>query len=195
MKLIEIQRPTRSALLEEFKHNDTGYLTEDLISIVFSHFDDHWQPLYENGNETVIATCNLFNETLVDKSKTYADLKKAVEDFIQAKKANPLAAYGKSDTRFITQGNLAGYVPKLAHAHVTQDLSIFYTLDGSNPRVIKLYGVFSHADSGTGNTPNMKRQVSLGKRMAGQTFTIQPNTDRAPKTAEPAQNNKKKPKR
>ena len=193
MKLFEIQRPTRSALLEAFKQNDTGYLTEDLISIVLSHFDDQWQQINEDNSPLIVQFAPLFNETLADKSKTYPDLKQVVDAFVKAKTENPLAAFGKSDKRFSGNGNLIGYVPKLAHAHLYHDLSIFYTLDGLNPRVLRVYGLFSHDDSGTGNPPNIKRQNNLGKRLAQQTFP-QPTTP-APTATTATQNNKKKPKR
>ena len=192
MKLFEIQRPTRAALLEQFKQNDTGYLTEDLISIVLSHFDDQWQQINEDNNSIVVQLAPLFNETLADKTKTYPDLKSVVDAFVKSKTENPLAAFGKSDKRFSGNGNLIGYVPKLAHAHLYHDLSIFYTLDGMNPRVLRLYGLFSHDDSGTGTPANIKRQHNLGKRLAQQTFP-EPTVAAQP----PAQqtNNKKKPKR
>ena len=58
----------------------------------------------------------------------------------------------------------------LGPAHLTQDISVFYTIEGRNPTVIKLFGVFSHADSGTGTPSNIKRQQAVGKQMKNQVF-------------------------
>ncbi len=93
-----------------------------------------------------------------------------IADFKRAKMENPMQPYGKNDTRMIATGPLGRAVPGLRHVHLTQDLSLFYTLGGSNPHVFDLYGIYSHNESGTGNSQNIKVQKNLGKRLANQSF-------------------------
>lgn len=87
-------------------------------------------------------------------------------DFYKAKTENKLAPFGGSDKLFKGYGHFAG----LRHAHLTQDLSIVYSLNGSNPTVIDLYGIFSHGELGTGQPANMNRQKSIAKKFGNMTF-------------------------
>jgi hypothetical protein len=59
-------------------------------------------------------------------------------------------------------------VPKLRHVHLTRDFSLFYSVDGRDPTVIKLYGVFDHKQSGTGTPSNINRQKNLAKQLGNQ---------------------------
>lgn len=95
-----------------------------------------------------------------------------VKDFRQFKSANPLAAYGKSDKSSASDGNFNQEVPKIRHAHLTHDVSIWYTISGKNPNIIRLYGVFSHDESGTGQPPARNVQRKLAKKMAKQQFNV-----------------------
>jgi hypothetical protein len=57
-------------------------------------------------------------------------------------------------------------MPKARKAHLSSDMSIVYELSGRNPTTIKLYGVFTHAQLGTGQPPNIKIQQNMAKRLA-----------------------------
>lgn len=108
--------------------------------------------------------------TLAKWGKGNPVLVEKLADFKRTKSANPMQPFGKNDTRMVAASPLGQAVPGLRHAHLTQDLSIFYTLQGANPHVFHLYGIYSHSESGTSNTANIKTQKNLGKRLANQSF-------------------------
>ena len=165
--------------------NKSGYLTEDLDQILQAHSLNEWsdpvsidefvslleaQMPQQGGQKVAVQTCKLFLQSLEAKKRENPLVSQKLADFLAFKQANPMQQYGGSDTTFITTGPLGRAVPKLRHAHITQDLSIFYTMGGANPIVFQLYGIFSHKDSGTGNAPNAKQQKNLGKQLSNQTF-------------------------
>ena len=113
----------------------------------------------------VYEICPLFVETINSTKARLPNIIEMVKDFRQFKSANPLAAYGKSDKSSSPDGNFNAEVPKIRHAHLTHDISIWYTISGKNPNVIRLYGIFSHDESGTG-------QRKLAKKMAKQQFKV-----------------------
>ena len=117
---------------------------------------------------TVFRTSSIFADSFVRAVKREPRVAQRLLDFRKSKTQDPLAPFGKSDTSL--SAPFGSLVPKLRHAHLTQDTSVFYTLDGTDPREIKLYGVFNHAESGTGDTPNIRRQNALAKTLKGQTF-------------------------
>jgi hypothetical protein len=108
--------------------------------------------------------------TLAKWAVNVPNLADKIAEFKQTKSQNPMQPYGKNDTRLIATAPLGRAVPGLRHAHLTQDLSIFYTLGGANPHVFNLFGIYSHNESGTGNSQNIKVQKNLGKRLANQSF-------------------------
>ena len=102
-----------------------------------------------------------FHSTLV----TYAAFAKKVSDFIQLKLENPTQRYGSSDTRFIPDGYLGQL--KVSHAHVSQDVSILYRIAGT-PTKLFILGLYSHKETGTGTTPNNKKQKSMATKFKNQ---------------------------
>jgi hypothetical protein len=82
-----------------------------------------------------------------------------------------MAPFGSRDGMFAGGGNFTAAVPKLRHAHMTHDVSVFYRLSGANPTVIDLFGFFSHDESGTGQPANIKKQKSLAKSLSNQDFS------------------------
>lgn len=123
------------------------------------------------GEKVVFQTCEFFKNTFQEKAGENPVVKQKFDDFVKYKTENPMSSFGSSDEPYTGKGPLAKAVPGLKHAHVTRDISIMYTLSGNNPRVIRLFGIVSHADSGTGTPANIKKQQSLGKRLANQTFS------------------------
>jgi len=112
----------------------------------------------------------LFVETFRQKIANNPAVAKKFEEFKDSKINNPLQNYGSRDYPMIGQGPIGKQIPGIRHAHLTQDISVFYTIEGRNPTKIKLYGLFGHADSGTGNPSNIKRQQTLGKQFKNQEF-------------------------
>lgn len=88
--------------------------------------------------------------------------------FMDVKRANPTQPFGSSDTPFTGGGKFQKAVPGLRHAHLTQDLSVVYRVDGNN---IYLYGFFTHQELGTGTPGNIRRQDSMADRFSNVTFT------------------------
>ena len=119
--------------------------------------------------EVIFRTCEEFARTYQEKIQSYPQLEEKFEEFQQFKAQNPTQSYGGSDTPFVSGGPLARAVPKLKHAHLTQDISVLYTLSG-RPATFYLYGIYTHKESGTGTPQNIKVQKSLGKRLSNQQF-------------------------
>ena len=117
-----------------------------------------------------IRQCPLFKETasrfLIDGSATL----KSFENFIKTKVENPIAPYGSSDKSNPAGTPMATEVPKIRHAHLTRDLSIFYTISGANPSELKLYAILTHDEAGTGQPVNYKKQKGIARKMANQDF-------------------------
>lgn len=90
-----------------------------------------------------------------------------IRDFMDTKRNNPLSPYGSSDKRFSSGGNYSGVVPGLAHAHVTPDLSVVYRVEGGT---VYLYGVYSHADLGTGTPSKQAKQQSMAGKFSRMNF-------------------------
>jgi hypothetical protein len=88
--------------------------------------------------------------------------------FMEVKRKNPNTPFGSSDKPFVPNGKYGTAVPGLRHAHITHDLSIVYKVDGTD---IYLYGFYTHADLGTGNPANLRKQDSMADRFRNATFT------------------------
>lgn len=110
-----------------------------------------------------VRVCQLY----LDSLQVHAGLKEKIAEFIQFKTTSPLEQYGGSDTHFTADGPIGRLGLKIKHAHITQDVSILYRLHGK-PTNLDLYGVFSHKELGTGNSPNVKTQQKMSKRFKGQ---------------------------
>lgn len=109
--------------------------------------------------------CKLYIQSLHQHPEVAAQLKK----FILSKIESPASDFGSKDYKF-KAGDLKGY----KHAGLTYDISIVYTMEGRDPAVLKLYGVFTHDELGTGSTPNRKRQDSMATKFSNQQFVKVP---------------------
>ena len=129
-------------------------------------------PAAPSGPTAVFRTCNLFRQSLADKILGEPRIVTKFEEFIKTKTQNPMQAFGANDRPFIGAGFLKDAVPgeTLIHAHLDRDNSVVYSLSGRNPTVIKLYGIFNHADLGTGNPANIKKQRSMSIQFSNQKF-------------------------
>jgi hypothetical protein len=108
----------------------------------------------------------LWIESVVAAAKDTSNILQKITEFKTQKEQNPMAPFGTKDRPFNTDGIYKQYLPKALKAHLTQDMSIIYELSGRNPTTIKLYGVFTHADLGTGQPANIKIQKNMAKRLA-----------------------------
>lgn len=117
-------------------------------------------------------TCPLFTETLKEKLAQYGNqLASKYEEFLRIKQQDPMQKFSSKDAPFSSDGILKYAIPNetLLHAHLMHDINILYTLKGRNPTEIKLYGIFTHDEIGTGQPPNLKRQKQITKQLANQT--------------------------
>ena len=118
----------------------------------------------------IVKTSQLFKDTLAEKLRGGSG-KKIVdrfEEFLKTKKQNPLQPFGKSDRPFLSAGFIKNAIPNetLLHAHLTHDISLVYSLSGKDTKVMKLYGLFTHDEMGTGQPANIRRQKQFADRLS-----------------------------
>jgi hypothetical protein len=195
MKITEVTFPSLKSIRESLEaNNETGLASSDLMKIAQQNMHGSWgqSMTADEANQEVMRivggqsmqseakpgeapavvfkSCEEFVNTLAKWGRGNAALIQKLQEFHKTKEASPMQPFGKNDSRLIATGPLGRAVEGLRHAHLSQDLSIFYTLGGSNPHIIYQYGIYSHNESGTGNSQNIKVQKNLGKRMANQQF-------------------------
>ena len=122
--------------------------------------------------KVVVSECPLFQETAAKYAKPGTNVLARYADFIKTKLENPIAPFGASDKKNPDGTPMAQEVPGIRHAHLTHDISVFYTISGSNPSVLRVYALLTHDEAGTGRPTNNRIQKSMGKRMANQPFRI-----------------------
>lgn len=122
----------------------------------------------EISNPVVFEVGPYWEQSLISTVKDSPQIVQKIKDFRELKSKNPMDPFGSNDRPFIGGGIFKQYLPKALKAHLTPDISIVYELSGRNPTTIKLYGVFTHADMGTGQPQNIKIQRNLAKRLANE---------------------------
>jgi len=132
-----------------------------LESLIESFQSVTWT-LYEADPKTgtVVRTAST-----LDLSDYDAVVTEKFKDFVEYKK-NHVDAYGSKDYPMKGNAPLGSMVSGLRHAHLTQDVSVFYRVHGRNPKYLDIYGVFSHKDIGIGNTPNVRKQQRYAKKFS-----------------------------
>lgn len=115
-------------------------------------------PAY-TGPKVIFEKIPLFDETVSDK-KMLPGVQKTLTEFLTFKNETPLARFGRKDTGFVNKRVWGD----TKHAGITDDISIFYKISGSNPIVIVLYGLFDHREAGIGTPPNQYKQQTLVKK-------------------------------
>ena len=115
---------------------------------------------------------NVYQAVYDAKVQAEPKLVQKVAEFTVTKMANPMQAYGRNDKPFLAAGHLKTAVPgeTLLHAHLDRDNSMVYSINGRNPTVIKLYGIFNHAELGTGDPANIRKQQAMGDRLRNMRF-------------------------
>lgn len=120
------------------------------------------------GPAVVVRRGSVYNETAVKHSVDTPGVRDALVDFQKEKLANPTAAYKSKDYKLGNHFDKA--VPGMMHAGLTNNVSVFYTLSGANPKTLHLHGVFTHDEAGIGQPANINRQKQVSKRMSNQEF-------------------------
>jgi len=121
----------------------------------------------------------------------YQHLLKKLEQFILFKSENPTQSFGNSDKPFASGGYFGRAVPGIAHAHLNRDVSIVYRVHGGEPMVIDLYGFYTHADLGTGNPANFRRQDQAATKLSNTSFPDPMPKQATPPPMRPSKNNTK----
>lgn len=101
-----------------------------------------------------------YPKTLFKKTQA---VKNAAQAFADYKSKTPTGRWGKSDKPFESSSPLSGF----KHAHLDFDISMVYKIDGGK---LKLYGLYSHDDLGTGTPGNINKQKSMGARFNNAVF-------------------------
>ena len=152
MRLVEFALP-------EFR------LSESDTAAILAVQESDWRAidLAEGPNDVQVMVCPLFDNTF---EKHRDSIEQKLNAFIDHKRHNPLKPFGKVDYPFTGDGPLHG----VHHAHLTRDISILYNLTGRDPRQLRLYGVFTHDESGTGRPGKINLQRQLKTRIDQQPF-------------------------
>jgi hypothetical protein len=177
MNLTEISLPSTQYLTEAFRSNTEGFSLDDLLLIAHTFLSEAKNnksrsvPIGTLNNATegvVFVEASCYASMTAPKIQHLPKLQAKVDEFKASKKANKMQPYGPNDNAFVGGGPISNMMPGLRHAHVTRDLSIVYALSGANPTVITLYGIFSHAETGTGTPGKPDRQKSFAKFIKNQ---------------------------
>jgi mRNA-degrading endonuclease YafQ of YafQ-DinJ toxin-antitoxin module len=109
-------------------------------------------------------------KAVLQKSGIWSRLEKKLAKWLKLKAENPTQLVG-NDTPFQKSGRFSD----LFHAHLTQDESLVYAYDRRS-NTIFLFGIYSHADLGTGRPPNYNKQDTVGARLTSQLANMKQNT-------------------
>lgn len=114
-----------------------------------------------------------FAKTLDTYSSQKELLKRKLIDFVRFKSSSPYngrapdgSKFGSSDYLLGSEGKFRD-IPGIAHAHLTFNISVVYRIEGD---VLRLYGIYSHDDMGTGQPPNTNRQQQKTSIWKGSNF-------------------------
>lgn len=101
-------------------------------------------------------------------------LKIKLREFILWKMENPsngsgggIEGFGKKDYKFTPLGPYGKNNKNISHAHFTDDVSIVYKIIDNH---LYVYGLFTHKDLGTTNSPNIRLQQSMSMRFKNANF-------------------------
>ena len=134
----------------------------DIQQLVESANVNDWT-LLEGDSNVQILTGKLFAKTLKKLGRD-AQVAARLKDFIEFKKENPLQPFGGRDYPITGKSPIARAFPNMLHAHITSDVSVFYTVEGQHPVELRLYGLFRHDAIGFGNKGSAGSGTKLQKQ-------------------------------
>jgi hypothetical protein len=145
--------------------------TEELYQMIKSSGEifesDSKKKLNENQVEQIYIS-NFFEETLQGLDES---VKNKLIEFCEVKKQDFMTPFGAKDSPMDSGGPIGRENPGIRHARLSQDHRIFYMIENiGGKRTLKLYGVYTHGESGTGSTPQRNRQKIVGKRFKDSEF-------------------------
>jgi len=160
MKLQEfIQRDVISQLLEA----ETGKWL--LVEAKSKSKNNMQAPAVPAAGGAQFLKSKLFDRTVEGRKAMMTNIEEKIAEFIATKTADPMQQFGSKDKPFGGDGPIGKAFPKMRYANMNSDIRLFYTMEGKNPTIFKLYGVFSHDDIGLGQPGNIKRQASFIQKL------------------------------
>ena len=123
--------------------------------------------LFEAVGPVVFRRSEPYNETYSVRVLPYPKIRTKFREFMDIKRNYPNKPFGQSDTTFTANGNFIARVPGLKHAHITNDISIVYKVEGNE---VFLYGFYPHDDLGTGTPAKINVQKAMAARFANTQF-------------------------
>lgn len=153
-------------------------LIQELYTVEQQLLEAHLGPwtLLESHGPVQIMTSSIWDDSI--RNLKAPEIGQKVQQFIQFKMANPIQQYGGSDTPMAKGAPMGLAIKGLRHAHLTRDVSLYYTIEGRDPILFKLYGLFTHRDSGTGTPANINKQRSLADKFSNAGFELPPSKSR-----------------
>lgn len=127
-------------------------------------------PAPATNNAVEIKVCPMYMQTSAEHILRNPFLEEKIETFLKFKVANKLVPANKNDRPSDVKKPIAKAIPGMRKAHLTFDISIWYTISDANPMIIKLYAVLTHDESGTGEPEKIPVQKSVARQMSGQEF-------------------------
>lgn len=121
-----------------------------------------------------VEECPMYKESRDEKTAKHPELKQKIREFILAKEIAPTGQFGSVDKKSPAGTPFVTIAPDVKHAHLNSDISIWYKITGSNPTVLRLYGVFTHDETGTGQPNKIAKSRAVAKRMAQQSDKFSP---------------------
>lgn len=168
MKIYELISNSYLESILESDKNESCWSQDLTAEQILAEIGINSNSTVQGARETVFRRCDSYKQTYLQKVKPYDSVRRKFADFMELKRWNPTQPFGKSDKLFLGTGFFIRAVPNLKHAHITQDLSIVYKLDGGT---IWLYGFYTHDELGTGQPPNKRIQDAMATRIANKTET------------------------
>jgi len=161
MKCIDIEPVLFESLMDpEDVKKIVSYATR--ASIWFSKISEGKGGREAKDRSVIVRYCGkLYSDSIEGKD---VDVMDKFADFLKRKSENPLHPYNNKDTPFVAGGPIGRTGLKLMHAHLTRDLSVVYKIHGKENIFLDIYGIFSHADLGTGDPANIKKQKAMAQR-------------------------------
>lgn len=172
------QKANNNMLLEYLEtQNRDGLKSTDVLEIyqVIQNPLEEWDEItshdqlseIESTDSVKFFVCKLFNKTVRKREPRVIN---KIKEFINFKKEKPLEDFGSRDRPYTGESlKRAVRDETMRHVHLTHDISLLYTISGNDTKIIKLYGVFSHDESGTGQPPNINKQQNLADKLSNQT--------------------------
>lgn len=173
MLINEITQPAMSGIEQQLyeAYTQDQWIPHEITESKKNRSQDNVPPPANTPAPVVFLKCALYQKTLEIQLQKHGDtLTKAIEAFEQLKTQDVNNRFGVKDRPLGRNRPLTQKVPNMGHCHLLHDSVLFYTTEGSTPKVIKLYAITTHDEAGIGQPPSQPRAQALGKQFGNQQF-------------------------